>query len=419
MPPDARNSVTASSRAAERTRWALVAVVLAGGVVAAAQIGKLPAALPALRVELALTLVEAGWVISTISAVGVATGVLTGVIAERLGAPRTAAIGMGLIAAGGLCGSFAGSAAVLIAARIVEGAGYIAMITSGPALILPYTAARDRAVGVWALYMPLGMSAMVALSPYVLGWVSWRGLWQVNAGLALAAAIGLAGAMRRHPASCKRLAPAKSGPGVPARPGFFASIARTAVRPGPLCLAFAFGSYSLIYLAVMAFLPTFLIERRGADPETAALLVAFAVFMNGPGCLVGGWLLKRGMEPWLVIGLGHFGMLLAAFGIYDEGLSGELRYVLAVALPFAGGFIPPAVLARAPAHAASPALATATVGLIVQIISLGQLVGPPALAALVAGSGNWRSAVWLTSASAGLGIAMSLALRTLDRRLPA
>jgi predicted MFS family arabinose efflux permease len=407
MPPDADGIIIQ-----DRTRWGIVAVVLAGGIVAAAQIGKLPAALPALRVELALTLVEAGWVISTLSAVGVATGMLTGAIVDRIGAARTSIGGMALIALGSLVGSFAPGSAALIGARIVEGAGYIAVITSAPALILPVTAARDRplALAVWVLYMPLGMSAMVALSPYVLDWVSWRGLWQINAGLGAAAAIALAAMTRRVPHAGR--------PAAAAGPSPLLAVARTLFRPGPPALAFAFGSYSLIYLAVMAFLPTFLIERRGTDPETAALLVAVAVFMNGPGCIAGGWLLQRGMAPWRVIALGHAGMLISAFGIYDEEMSGAVRYVLALFLPFVGGLVPPAVLARAPAHAPSPALASTAIGLVVQVISLGQLIGPPALAALVAGSGAWGAAVWLTSAAAGVGILAALIIRRLERRMP-
>jgi hypothetical protein len=46
------------------------------------------------------------------------------------------------------------------------------------------------------------------------------------------------------------------------------------------------------------------------------------------------------------------------------------------------------------------------------------LIGPPALAALVAGSGAWGAAVWLTSAAAGVGILAALIIRRLERRMP-
>ena len=62
--------------------------VLAAGVVSAFQIAKLPASLPVLRDGLGLGLVAAGWVISTISVVGVVTGMASGWISDRIGHRR-------------------------------------------------------------------------------------------------------------------------------------------------------------------------------------------------------------------------------------------------------------------------------------------------------------------------------------------
>ncbi len=46
-----------------RTRWGVVVLGLAAGVIAAAYIGKVPPALPLMRPELGLGLVAAGWVV--------------------------------------------------------------------------------------------------------------------------------------------------------------------------------------------------------------------------------------------------------------------------------------------------------------------------------------------------------------------
>lgn len=193
-------------------------------------------------------------------------------------------------------------------------------------------------------------------------------------------------------------------------------MSQTVTRPGPVALAIAFGAYSLIYLSVTSFLPTFLIERRGVEPETAALMVALVIFMNAPGCFVGGWLMKRRATPWLVIATGYIGMVLCGLGIYAETLDGGTRYVLALLLPFFGGFIPPTVLARIPFHAASPMLGATTMGLIVQAISLGQLIGPPILAALVSRAGVWQDATQLTIGAAAVGLAAALVLRHTERQ---
>ena len=85
-------------------------------------------------------------------------------------------------------------------------------------------------------------------------------------------------------------------------------------------------------------------------------------------------------------------------------------------LPFCGGLIPPIVLARAQVHAPSPALYGTTMGLVIQVVSIGQFVGPPAMAALVAATGDWQSGAWLTVIACVLGFSTAPMLRYLDRR---
>ena len=81
-----------------------------------------------------------------------------------------------------------------------------------------------------------------------------------------------------------------------------------------------------------------------------------------------------------------------------------------------GGFIPPALLDHAPAHATSPAMVATTIGLIMQFISLGQLLGPPLVAMVVASAGSWSAASDLTAASAVVGLAAAGVLWRLDLR---
>lgn len=145
-------------------------------------------------------------------------------------------------------------------------------------------------------------------------------------------------------------------------------------------------------------------------------MTALAMFMNAPGCLLGGWLLRLGGPAWLVAGAGHTGMLLCSLGIYPDHFSGELRYLLAAALPFLGGLIPPAILAHAPLHATSSAMVATTIGLIMQFLCLGQLLGPPLVAVLVAGTGTWSRATDLTVSSAVIGLIAAAVLWWRDRQ---
>ena len=394
----------------ERTLWPAVLAVALAGIVAAFQIGKLPASVPALRADLGLSLVATGWVIAAFTAVGLATGMLWGFIADRVGHRRVLMGGMAVVALGTALGSFAGSGAALIATRLVEGTGYIAVLAAGPVLIAALAAPRDRglALGIWAFYMPVGLGGMIVLSPAFTALGGWRGLWQLNAVLALAA-LALAGwtTARRRPEAA---AP-------PDRPRVLAAMWRTLTRPGPPTLAVCFAPYSLIYLSVTAFLPTFLIERQGYEADDAAYVVALSVLANAPGCIVGAWLLRRGWPAPRIIAVAYLGLFACALGIFEDDLDGVSRLALAMLLPFVGGFIPPVVLDAAPRHAASPALVATGIGLIIQALALGQFIGPPILAYLVSGAETWEGAIRLTGPAAAVGLAAAACLWRLERRL--
>jgi MFS family permease len=81
------------------------------------------------------------------------------------------------------------------------------------------------------------------------------------------------------------------------------------------------------------------------------------------------------------------------------------------------GLIPSAVLTGAPVFAPSPSQIGATNGIIVQGANLGSLIGPPAVAAVVAWAGGWSDARWFLFAMAAAGVVLALALGRIERRL--
>ena len=407
---DCRNRSSAPDlQSTAATRWGTVFLILFAGSVGAAQLGKLPGALPAIRADLDFGLVAAGWLISTIVLIGAVGSIGAGMIGDRFSHRRMLLAGAALVCIGSLAGSAADALTPLIATRFIEGIGYIAVISAAPVLIARAAIDRDRPVafGVWSFYMPFGMAAMVALSPLLISALDgWRGLWVFNAGLAFLSLLLLLYVLRGR----------DFAPLATSAPVGFGDLWRTICRAGPWVVAISFGTYSLVFLSSMAFLPTFLVEREGFSVQTAALLIGIAVFMNAPGCLAGGWMLKKGVPGWLGVLAGHAGMAVCAAVLYQQDISFELRYGLALAWPFFGGFIPPIVLARAHVHAPSAALYGTTVGLVIQVISIGQLIGPPIMAALVSASGSWQSGAWLTVTACGLGLVTAILLRNLDRR---
>ena len=385
------------------TNWPAVSAVIAAGIVAAAYVGKLPPAIPQLREEFSLSLVAAGWVNSTFNTLAVSTAVFFGALAARYGALRCCAAGLLALMLGGLLGAAAPGETVLFASRILEGAGFIAIAVSAPTLVAAASAPREinLTLGLWSTYLPFGASLTMLASPFLLGSLGWRGFWLVIVLTTLACALAL---MRTQGA----FSAARSGSAIT-----YASMVQALRQPGPWWLALGFGCYTLMFYAIMVWLPTFLVQERGASVSAAALLTALVVGVNVGGNLFGTWLVHRAAPRGHVISCAFLVSAAASCGIFSPALSDALRAVLCMLLMFAGGIIPAAVLSGSQIYARDASQISGIQGLIVQVAQLGPFFGPPLIAAVVADTGNWTAARWVLLAAAALGTLFGqLAART-------
>ena len=399
------------------THWPAVLAAVLAGVAIAMNVGKVPLALPLLRTELGLSLVQAGWVSSVLSTLAVGAALGFGLLAGRIGALPMVLGGLGLSAVASLlalavhgAGADAGGVlasvdapgrgfGLLIATRFFEGAGFLAVAVSAPSLISAATAASDRrfALGVWSSYMPTGAGLAMALAPLLLPAAGWRGLWVAAAAVLLLAAVA-AWSQRLH------YRPA-GGSSHPAATGPALSVLR---QPLPWLLALAFGVWALQHFALIVWLPTFLKEQRGYAPGWVALLSCTMLLANVPGNLIGGALVQRGMSRGRLIATAHSLTGLCGLGLFSDALPDGLRYALCVALSFIGGVIPAAVMSSSAALARSPRQVSALQGVFMQGSQLGQFIGTPLIAAVVAASGAWGSARGVTAWAAALGVLLGL-----------
>ncbi len=391
---------------APRTHWPAVLAAALAGVAIAMNVGKVPLALPQLRDEMGLGLVQAGWVSSMLTSLAVVAALGFGLAAGRIGALRMVLGGLGLSAAASLValvvphGADGAGFRLLISTRFFEGAGFLAVAVAGPALISAAAAPADRrfALGVWSSYMPAGAGLAMALSPLLLPTTGWRGLWLAAAVVLLLAA---AAAWRQ------RAWYAAAGAS-----GHAADHARALAvlrQPLPWLLALAFGLWALQHFALIVWLPTFLQEQRGLSAGWVAALTCVMLLANVPGNLIGGALVQRGLPRGQLIALAHGATGLCGLGLFADSLPDGLRYGLCVALSFVGGLIPAAVMSSSTVLARNPRQINALQGLIMQGSQLGQFIGTPLIAAVVATSGNWSSARWVTASAAALGLVLGLA----------
>ncbi|MEQ8701264.1 MAG: MFS transporter [Bauldia litoralis] len=392
------------------TRWGVVFLTLGAGIVVAFQVGKLPATIPVLRDELGISLVTAGWVVSLIYVASAITGLIAGAVSDMIGARRVVVAGVVCVGVASFGGAFADGAATLLISRFFEGIGAATVFVAGPLLVFRAVAAKDMrfAFGLWGSYMPAGIAIMLLLTPPLLDWVGWRGLWIVNAAILVVYAPILVAGTRSVPDA------GRPGPrlGAASLAGDIKAVARSR---GPLLLAVCFGTYSLMYLCLSAFLPTFLIETRGFAADWAAIVTALVVAANAFGNIFGGWLLQRGVPRGLLIGSAAATMGVTAWLVYQPWTGAVGSVFLAFVFSYFGGMLPPSVMSGSPVHAPGQNRIGTTNGLIMQGVNIGQLSGPPAFAAIVS-VGGWSAGPLLGVAAATASVAAAIGIARIEAR---
>src|SRR5258706_4778159 len=361
------------------TNWGAVWAMYAAGVACGAFVGKVPPALPEMRAELGLTLVESGFIATMINFLGALVGMLMGILCDRYGHKRLGLLGLFVMAAGGFLGAAAEGYAALLLSRFLEGAGFILFAVTGAALITAAVASvrdRNRAMGLWTAYMPSGAALAMLLAPIAMAQMGWRGLWVV---LSLAALACTALVWRMVPATA------------PASVGTLRLAAESLAQRGSWGLSALFLLYVAQWISVMIWLPTFVVDVRGGSPAAAALLGALMVAANVPGNLAGGWLLSHGVGRGAIVVAASAISAACFIGMLGDWLPDAARYALVLAFSCCAGTMPASVLSGVPVHARSPGHIATTNGMVMQAAQLGQSVGPILLPWLASRHGGWSA----------------------------
>ncbi|HUQ74140.1 MAG TPA: MFS transporter [Burkholderiales bacterium] len=386
------------------TQWRGIWAVFAGGLVAGAYMTKVPPALPQLRAELGLSLVESTFIVTTFNVLGMLVGMLAGMISDRFGRKRLALSGLLLMAAGGVMGALVHGFTALLASRFIEGVGFILFAVPAPALMSAMSAdARDRAkaLGLWSAYMPTGGTIALLAAPLLIATWSWRALWLGLALASVAAALAFARAVPRTPR---------------AQVSSLRLVTESFAQPGNLVMALLFACYVAQWTSVMVWLPTFLSEN-GATTATAAIATALMVLANAPGNLTGGWLLSRGIPRGRLVLGGSIVAALCEIGMLSSAVPDSARFALVLLFSFASGVIPSSIFAGLPVHARSPQHISTGNGMVLQFSNVGQFFGPLAIAWIASRFGGWETTLAAMLAFAVGGATCGVVLGRIENKM--
>ena len=371
--------------------WPAVLVVLAG-IVAAMHVGKVAPAIPILRAQLDVSLVQAGWLLSLSQMAGMLTAVFVGMFADGFGLRRSVLWGLVLL---GLLSGLAGlttSAPQLLLMRAIEGAAILMIIVPAPALLrsLVDPDRLSTAMGFWGTFMPTGTATALLLGPVLMAHFGWATWWETLGAIALLMAL-------LFNMGVPRVAVAVAGARPPA-----ANLQRLRLvwrTPQVWRVALAFACYSGQWLVIIGFLPT-LLQTGGMSAGLAGTIAAIASAVNIVGNIAGGRLLQKGVPSQRVLGIAFATMAAGAFVVFGAPSDTPLIVKLVAVLMFSGvgGMIPGSLFSLAVRAAPTEDTASTALGWTTQMSLLGQFSMPPIAAALATAHGSW-GLTWVVTVS--------------------
>ena len=393
-------------------------IIVAAGVSAALHVGKLPPSIPVLQHSLGISLVQAGFLVSTVQLAGMALGLLVGLGADGWGLRRSMLWGLFLLAAASLGGVLAQGFPLLLALRAVEGLGFLLVVMPGPALIrrtVPPEQMRLR-MGWWGTYMPLGSALALLLGPVVLASWPWPVWW---GALGLVSALAWVAVWRLVPDGVPLPAAASSAPAAAA--GWGPRLRLTLRSRGPWLVALSFAAYASQWMAIVGFLPT-VYAQAGLGAKASGLLTALVALVNVAGNVASGRLLQHGWPAARLLRIGFATMAVCALLAYaqwnGQALPLALRFASVLVFSAVGGLIPSTLFTTSVHLAPSEATVSTTVGFMQQCSAFGQFFAPPLVAAVATVVGGWQW-TWVVTGglcAVGWGLAHAIAAAEAARR---
>lgn len=377
-------------------------LIVAAGICAALHVAKLPPAIPALQQSLALTLVQAGFLLSLVQLAGMLLAVAVGAWADGWGARRSMLAGLLLLSVASAAGGWADSVVMLMALRAVEGLAFLLVVLPAPGWLRAETRPErlSDVLGGWATYMPVATTLALAFGPWATATFGWRAWWWAMGACTLLMALALA---KGTSAPLRAL--------MPATLPLLQRLRLTLSARGPWLVAATFGLYAFQWMAVVGFLPT-LYAQAGLSAAATGTLTALVAAVNAVGNFSAGRLMQSGRAPVQLLRIGLVAMAAGSLLLFDAGAA--LPFVLSFggALVFSalGGLIPASLFALAVRVAPHPQAVATTIGWVQQCSALGQFFGPPVVAAIATASGGWHFSAVATVAATLLALCLIPAL---------
>src|SRR6266436_2007452 len=326
---------------------------------------------------------ELQWVVSSYTIAFAAFILTAGALGDRIGAKRIFMAGFAIFTAASVGCALAPNAAILIAARGVQGLGAAILVPNSLALLshaYPDEKQRGRAVGIWAAGASLALISGPLIGGGLIALVGWRSIFLVNLP------IGLAGLWlsSRYAAEIARYQQREID-----LPGQIAAIAALGCLAGAIIEGGTLGwrnPFVIAGFAASAVLAILFVVRELRAPQPMLPLSLFKHRLFALTSLVG-----------LLVNVAFYGLIFV-FSLYFQRVNGLSPFATGLAfLPMMGAVLPAnLVAARVTERIGAPA----TIAIGAAMAACGCL----ALLGLEPGTSYWEIGAQLMIIGAGLGL---------------
>ncbi len=276
-----------SARIDLTNRWVVLGVLFLVGLTAPIQLQAVAALAPFMIARTGLTYTDVGVLTGIFMLPGVVLAAPCGLLAARFGERTMLALGLLLMAGSGIAFALTESYAVMVACRLLGGAGAVALTVLLPKVVTDWFIGKEiaTALSIIAASVGLGIGLAMALLPALAAATSWQAAMVANSAFALLAVALLLVAWRDQ-AETPALAAGSVAMWRIDRPELVLSALAGVGR----------GLFSAGYAVFMSFLPALLIAQ-GMAPVEAGLLTSLAAVTSLISVPLGGYLSDRTGKP--------------------------------------------------------------------------------------------------------------------------
>lgn len=372
---DAEESAAASTKCVDGGRRSyqnpvLIGIVLlfAGVSVALIQY-KVPTIMTDLMAMFSLSAEAASWLMSVFTLMSIFTALPTGMLAQRFGAKRMLVVAIGIAVLGSIIGLLAGTSAVLIASRAIEGVALTIVTTCGP--IIVQTNVRPERVGscmgIWGIWGCVGSTVAAVLTPTVFEHFGFSVLWIAYAVVAAVAAVVVMLVVRARPVAVETKATGEVQIAATQPPRY-----REILTLNTVLFFIGFAVFNICLLAVLSFVPTIL-QMQGFDQTLSGFISTAPMLLSIVSSPLVGALSDRvgRCKPFLVAAMLVMGP--CTFLLYTN--TGTAMWVAVVVMGLVGMGGIGMFLSAYSKLLARPELASIGMGVMIMVQGAGQFLG--------------------------------------------